>query len=273
MLIFVLTFFSMEALLKEPLEISKFSYKYNSSTYIFTTYVTIKNNLPTKLTDITISIIFGGFGVPNSIEVLELGSREIYDWKSERTSSSEAYGPSKVIVKCKEGYSITFPDSKFSFFSFVFHFSSFFFSILAGIVFVIPSWLIVNRKHNKKLKQLENMLLEKGIVDITETSHIIGVNVVEMKELFSELVEKERIHGISIQSMFIMDSYLIEYINKSGRVNLQSMAEDLGISIDIAGNILHKLFDEKKIQGTFTSDDKNFVTEERLMEEIGKNLE
>lgn len=141
--------------------------------------------------------------------------------------------------------------------------------IILGVIVV----RIKSRKQRMNLKQLEKMLTEQGKIDVTLASNLIGVDVTETNRLLSELIKRKEIQGISIPNGFITNSHLINYVNKSGKVDFEKMTIDLGFSVGVARDTVHKLFDQKKIQGTFTSDDRSFVTEERLMEEVKKDLE
>jgi len=146
---------------------------------------------------------------------------------------------------------------------------------------IIVSMFVVVRKLRKrkrlmKLKQLEKLLLKKRRLNLKEASEAVGVDVVGVKKLLSDLMWKNlNLHGFFIKNdeEFVLKPVLVNILNNMGKFRFEELSSELGTPTDKAREIVGDLHEEGKLKGTFTLDGKGFVTENWLIEEIRKGLE
>jgi len=74
------------------------------------------------------------------------------------------------------------------------------------------------------------------------------------------------------QKRLKLEDMVMETINKNGIIKFKDVAKECKISPDDVKRVIRKLIIEGRIQGFFTSDGEGFITEGRLMEEIGREI-
>ena len=130
---------------------------------------------------------------------------------------------------------------------------------------VLPSWmpyLNVNIEIERvgfKLISKESMVYSLGNI-LSETSVITVLVLITGLKLNVKRAEKKR--------WLIKLEKLEELVKKKGRIELSEASSILNVEVSEVKALLSELMNYKRIVGTFTSDNKGFVTEEKLREEL-----
>jgi hypothetical protein len=149
--------------------------------------------------------------------------------------------------------------------------------ILAAVAVVcILSFLILN-KRKKKWRQSKEKFAElvktSGRVELAEASKATGVKISKIKKLLSEVgVDDSATQGFFVNGdkEFVLKSTIAKLVLEMGKFSFAGFGSKLGFTENDSERIISELLSEKKVSGTFTLDGKSFVTEESLMDEIGK---
>jgi len=152
-----------------------------------------------------------------------------------------------------------------------------------------------------KINGLEARYLENGIYEVVLKSWmpIFTLNV-NVKRIGSELASKESVvysfgnilletSGITILMLIVgirlnakrveKKRWLInlskieEFVKEKGRIELSEASSILNVEIFEVKTLLYELMKDKRVVGTFTSDGRGFVTEEKLKEELIRRVE
>ena len=71
---------------------------------------------------------------------------------------------------------------------------------------------------------------------------------------------------------FVVESIFIRKIKMMGKVDFEEIRSNLNITTVETKSIINRLYNSGKIKGTFTEDEKCFITENRLREIIRERL-
>jgi len=132
------------------------------------------------------------------------------------------------------------------------------------------------KKWHANLMNLESLLTKRGLVEVKEASEATGISMAKIKDLFLDLmIRKPTLHGLFIKNdtEFVLESFLINTINEMGKFSFDDLCLKFRVTANEAEEIVSKLIREGKIKGAFTRDGKTFISEDRLMKEIGKDFE
>ena len=66
-------------------------------------------------------------------------------------------------------------------------------------------------------------------------------------------------------------SKLKKLVNQKGKVTVEEIGKNLNLDVDSAEKLLHELAKQDDVDGSFTSDGKEFITSERLEKELMRN--
>jgi len=145
---------------------------------------------------------------------------------------------------------------------------------IAFPVLIANFWLYKRKKKWADAKaKLAEIVLEKGRISLSDASQAVSVKT-KIKKLLTETIsEKQGLRGyyLSNGGVYIIESLVVSLVANLGKFSLEDFATKIGSNVEEAKEIISKLQKEHKINGTFTVDGKSFITEERLIEDIGGN--
>lgn len=130
---------------------------------------------------------------------------------------------------------------------------------------VLPSWMPYLNV-NIEIERVGFKLILKGSTVyslgniLSETSIITVLVLIAGLKLNAKRAEKKR--------WLIKLEKLEELVKEKGRIELSEVSSILNVEISEVKALLSELMNDKRIIGTFTSDSKGFVTEEKLREEL-----
>lgn len=152
-------------------------------------------------------------------------------------------------------------------------------SILWTLLIIIPFliavlWFVLQRKKwkNGKLK-LRELMKQRGRIELREASIATKLKMGKMKKLFSDLMKEDTTFKgffVNNDKEFVFQSVLVDTVIAMGKLSFEEFSVKVGVTTIEAKEIVATLLKEKAISGAFTLDGKCFVTEDRLMDEIGK---
>lgn len=147
-------------------------------------------------------------------------------------------------------------------------------TLIAVPVLTANLWLYKRKKKwGSAIRIITKLLQEKGRIRVKEASEITGIRMPKMKKLFLKTMAKiPTMKGFFVNndSEFIHESVFISLVTSLGKFSFEDFALKVGIAAEEAKRIVTNLQKENKIDGTFTLDGKSFITEERLIEDIGR---
>ena len=146
--------------------------------------------------------------------------------------------------------------------------------IVSGIFLMVYSRRRENKENWYKEKQtLEEKLKREGRVDLEEVSKETGAKMDKIRQFLSEVgTDKLAFQGFFVNNdtQFILKSLFVDSLVLVGRESFANFGSKLRITESEAKKIVTELLHEKKVNGVVTLDGKGFVTEESLIDEIGK---
>ncbi len=152
--------------------------------------------------------------------------------------------------------------------------------LLAAFFIILLGYLLImgDKKKNWKLskEKLAELIKINGRIELAEASKVTGVKASKIKKLFSELFDENSVAQgffVNDDKEFVTESLLVNWVSKTGKFSFADFGLTFGLVESEAKEIIQDLFNEKKLKGAFTLDAQGFVTEDRLIGEIGKDMQ
>ena len=145
-----------------------------------------------------------------------------------------------------------------------------------GLELIIQIYDILKTAESIYLKKLDKYIELKernGLIEVKEASKAIGVDERYIKSLFYDSRRKQNLQGFFLlNETFVVESIFIRKIKMMGKVDFEEIRSNLNITTVETKSIINRLYNSGKIKGTFTEDEKCFITENRLREIIRERL-
>ena len=140
---------------------------------------------------------------------------------------------------------------------------------------VIGLWLLYRTlRFDERKTKIADLIEKDGKITLKEMSKNTGIKEPKMKKAILEATkEKQALQGFFIDNDkgFISKATMANSLNALGKFSFNEVSKKFNITEFEALNIVTVLHKEAKIKGTFTADQNGFITEDRLLDEIGKD--
>lgn len=148
--------------------------------------------------------------------------------------------------------------------------------VIVGLLILLLSILLwLRKKRTREIKQrIVNIIAKDHKVNFEDMAKVFGVSDSKIKKLFSELANKdliERGYYIKNEKEFVTESLLANYILKIGKISLVDLSSKISVTEDYLKKMIQNLIERKKLQGSFTKDGRVFLTQDRIIDELGED--
>jgi hypothetical protein len=152
-------------------------------------------------------------------------------------------------------------------------------SIIWLLIIIVPIsvvglWIQLKKtKFSKNKTKIIDLIEKKGRISLKEASEATGIKMTKIKRTLIDITEENPIvQGFFIDNdqEFINKTTIASLLNALGKFSFEEVAKKFNITTKEAKEAVTNLFVNEKIKGTFTSNEDGFITEDRLLSEIGK---
>ena len=150
---------------------------------------------------------------------------------------------------------------------------------IIGIIAVVLCLLLVvfvRKAERKRAKTLIAQIIRtRGRLNMLDLEKETGAKISFLKKMLYEVrQENSDLTGFFVNNNqeFVSEKFLLSWIQKLEKVSLFRFSSELGISEASGKEIIKGLIQKEKLSGTFTTDEENFITEQRIIEEIQGRL-
>ena len=146
--------------------------------------------------------------------------------------------------------------------------------IVCVTTFLLNARRIRMKEWNVKILRLEELMKDKGQIEVRRISESLETDITKTKKLFYDLETKNpALKGFFVNNdqEFMLESSFISSITRMGRADLEKIGSDLGISVTQVQEIINNLLKGGKIKGSILLDGRTFITERQLGREV-RNL-
>ncbi len=143
-------------------------------------------------------------------------------------------------------------------------------TVIAAVCAVAVALEILDRRNTRKSKKIIAVKLEQDRrVRLIDGFELSAKNIVKLSQSLSEISD---IPGFFVNNNneYILESVFVDALNLNGKDSFSNLSSRLQVTEGDAAKIVAELFKKNTVIGTLTLDGKGFVTQNSLVDEIGR---